>query len=164
MGVRMTFNPFSALTSKVFGGLLILSLVTLVPALLITRAKLFDARETIAALEQWQDDMVIAVRLASGNRDTTEKTAVQQVNRMGVIRIKLGEAVESQSGQIEAMQRESDAALAVAEKARQERAAAIRRAEKLQAELRSRARVPAPAEDMEAAVRRSQDELYEAGV
>jgi hypothetical protein len=160
----MTFNPFSALTSKVFGGLLILSLVTLVPALLITRAKLFDARETIAALEQWQDDMVIAVRLASGNRDTTEKTAVQQVNRMGVIRIKLGEAVESQSGQIEAMQRESDAALAVAEKARQERAAAIRRAEKLQAELRSRARVPAPAEDMEAAVRRSQDELYEAGL
>jgi len=160
----MTFNPFSALTSKVFGGLLILSLVTLVPALLITRAKLFDARETIAALEQWQDDMVIAVRLASGNKDTTDKTAVQQVNRMGVIRIKLGEAVESQSGQIEAMQRESDAALAVAEKARQERAAAIRRAEKLQAELRSRARVPAPAEDMEAAVRRSQDELYEAGL
>jgi hypothetical protein len=160
----MTFNPFSALTSKVFGGLLILSLVTLVPALLITRAKLFDARETIAALEQWQDDMVIAVRLASGNKDTTDKTAVQQVNRMGVIRIKLGEAVERQSGQIEAMQRESDAALAVAEKARQERAAAIRRAEKLQAELRSRARVPAPAEDMEAAVRRSQDELYEAGL
>jgi hypothetical protein len=160
----MTFNPFSALTSKVFGGLLILSLVTLVPALLITRAKLFDARETIAVLEQWQDDMVIAVRLASGNKDTTDKTAVQQVNRMGVIRIKLGEAVQSQSGQIEAMQRESDAALAVAEKARQERAAAIRRAEKLQAELRSRARVPAPAEDMEAAVRRSQDELYEAGL
>jgi hypothetical protein len=160
----MTFNPFSALTSKVFGGLLILSLVTLVPALLITRAKLFDARETIAALEQWQDDMVIAVRLASGNRDTTEKTAVQQVNRMGVIRIKLGEAVESQSGQIEAMQRESDAALAVAEKAKRERAAAIRRTEKLQAELRARARVPAPAEDMDAAVRRSQDDLYGAGL
>jgi hypothetical protein len=160
----MTFNPFSALTSKVFGGLLILSLVTLVPALLITRTKLFDARETIAALEQWQDDMVIAVRLASGNKDTTDKTAVQQVNRMGVIRIKLGEAVESQSGQIEAMQRESDAALAVAEKAKRERAAAIRRTEKLQAELRARARVPAPAEDMDAAVRRSQDDLYEAGL
>ncbi len=160
----MPFNPFSALTSKVFGGLLILALVTLGPALLITRAKLFDARETITVLEQWQDDMVIAVRLASGNKDTTEKTAVQQVNRMGVIRIQLGEAVKSQNGQIEAMQRESDAALAIAEQAKQERAAAIRRAEKLQAELRSRARVPAPADDMEAAVRRSQDELYEAGL
>lgn len=164
MGVLMTFNPFSALTSKVFGGLLLLSLVTLGPALLITRAKLSDARETIAALEQWQDDIVIAVRLASGNADTTDKTAEQQINRMGVIRIKLGEAVESQNGQIEAMQRESDAALAIADKAREERAAAIVRAEKLQAELRSRARVPAPAEDMEAAVRRSQDELYEAGL
>jgi hypothetical protein len=164
MGVLMTFNPFSALTSKVFGGLLLLSLVTLGPALLITRAKLSDARETIAALEQWQDDIVIAVRLASGNADTTDKTAEQQINRMGVIRIKLGEAVESQNGQIEAMQRESDAALAIADKARKERAAAILRAEKLQAELRSRARVPAPAEDMEAAVRRSQDELYEAGL
>jgi hypothetical protein len=164
MGVLMTFNPFSALTSKVFGGLLLLSLVTLGPALLITRAKLSDARETIAALEQWQDDIVIAVRLASGNADTTDKTAEQQINRMGVIRIKLGEAVESQNGQIEAMQRESDAALAIADKAREERAAAILRAEKLQAELRSRARVPAPAEDMEAAVRRSQDELYEAGL
>ncbi len=160
----MTFNPFSALTSKVFGGLLLLSLVTLGPALLITRAKLSDARETIAALEQWQDDIVIAVRLASGSADTTDKTAEQQINRMGVIRIKLGEAVESQNGQIEAMQRESDAALAIADKAREERAAAIRRAEKLQTELRSRARVPAPAEDMEAAVRRSQDELYEAGL
>jgi hypothetical protein len=164
MGVLMTFNPFSALTSKVFGGLLLMSLVTLGPALLITRAKLSDARETIAALEQWQDDIVIAVRLASGNADTTDKTAEQQINRMGVIRIKLGEAVESQNGQIEAMQRESDAALAIADKAREERAAAIRRAEKLQAELRSRARVPAPAEDMEAAVRRSQDEIYEAGL
>lgn len=160
----MPFNPFSALTSKLFGGLLILSLITLGPALLITRAKLFDARETIAALEQWQDDMVIAVRLASGNKDTTEKTAVQQVNRMGVIRIQLGEAVKAQNAAVEAMQRESEAAQAVAERARKERADAVKRTEALQAELRKRARVPAAAADMEAAVRRSQDELYEAGL
>lgn len=160
----LPFNPFSALTSKVFGGLLILSLVTLGPALWITRGKLADARETIAALEDWRDNIVIAVRLASDNQDVTDKTAESQINELGYIRIQLKAAVDQQNAAIDAMARESEAAREVAARAKKERAAALRRAEALQAELRNRARVPAPAADMEAAVRQTQDELYDAGL
>lgn len=165
MGVfLMSFNPFSALTSRVFGGLLILSLVTLGPALWITRGKLADARETITALEKWQDDIVIAVRLASDNPETTEKTAKDQINQLGYIRIQLKAAVDEQNAAIDALARESEAAREVAARAQKERAAALKRADSLQAELRNRARVPAPASDMERAVRETQDELYEAGL
>jgi ribonucleotide monophosphatase NagD (HAD superfamily) len=160
----MPFNPFSALTSKLFGAGLVLSLITLGPALLITRATLADAREDIAALTDWQDKIVAAVRLASNNPKADAGTAAEQIGELGFIRVQLKAAVETQNAAIDAMSRESEAALLVAERARQERAAAVRRAEALQSELRSRALVPAPAADMEAAVRQSQDELYEAGL
>lgn len=158
----MTFNPFPALTSKIFGGLLVLSLLTLGPGLLITRARLADARETITSLEKWQDDIVIAVRLASDNPETGTDTAAAQITALGNARRDLTAAVAAQNSAVAAMQAESDTARAVAEQARKERAAAIRRTEALAAELRQRAATPA--EDTDAAVRRSQDELYEAGL
>jgi len=157
----MPFNPFSAITSKIFGGLLVLSLLTLGPGLLITRARLHEARTTITALEKWQDDVVIAVRLAA-DAPTTADTAVSQITALGNARRDLTAALAAQNAAIEAMQRESEAARAVAERARKERAASIRRTEALAAELRSRA--VAPPDDTDAAVRRSQDELYEAGL
>lgn len=155
----MPFNPFSALTSKIFGGLLVLSLLTLGPGLLITRHRLADARETIAALEKWQDDVVIAVRLAA-DAPTTDKTAVAQITALGNARRDLLAAVAAQNAAVETLRAESEAALAVAERARKERAAAVKRTEALAAELRRRP----PADDVEAAVRQSQDELYEAGL
>jgi len=157
-------NPFSALTSKVFGGLLILSLVTLGPALLITRGKLADARETITALTDWQTEMVDAVRLASNNPDVDKVTAKAQVQEMGFIRIQLGNAINQQNAALDEMQRQSAAALEAARDAERKRRAATQRAEALAAELRGRARIAAPADDMEEAVRRTQDELYEAGI
>lgn len=160
----MPFNPFSTLTSKIFGGLLLLSLLTLGPGLLITRHRLADARETITALELWQTDIVIAVRLAADNSETTVKTAGAQITALGNARRDLIAAGAAQNAAIEALHAESEAALAIAEQAERERAAAIKRTEALQAELRRRAAAPAPAEDMEAAVRLSQDELYEAGL
>lgn len=156
----MPFNPFSALTSKIFGGALILSLLTLGPGLLITRYRLAEARETITALEKWQDDVVIAVRLASDNPETTERTAAAQITALGNARRDLAAAVAAQNAAVETLRAESEAALAVADRARKERAAAVKRTEALAAELRARP----PAEDTDAAVRRSQDDLYEAGL
>lgn len=158
------FNPFSQFTSKLFGAGLVLSLVTLGPALWITRATLADAREDIAVLEKWQDKIVSAVRLATNDPKVDAGTAAERITEMGFVQVQLKAAVDQNNVAIEAMSRESEAALDLAERAKQERAAAVRRAEALQAELRSRSRVPAPAADMEAAVRRSQDELYEAGL
>jgi hypothetical protein len=160
----MPFNPFSALTSKVFGGLLILSLLTLGPALLLTRHRLADVKAQLLELTEWRGAVIATVRVASGNEDVTAKTAVAQIRELGVIRVQLKQAVESQNGQIEAMARESEAALELAAQAERDRRAATRRAEALKAELRSRARAPVPAADMEAAVRQSQDELYDEGL
>ena len=160
----MAFNPFSQLTSKIFGAGLVLSLITLGPALLITRATLADARDDIAALEKWQDKVVAAVRLATNDPEVDAGTVAEHITEMGFVQVQLKAAVDQNNATIDAMSRESQAALDLAERAKQERAAAVRRAEALQSELRSRALVPAAADDMEAAVRRSQDELYEAGL
>lgn len=160
----MPFNPFSQLTSKIFGGLLVLSLITLGPALYFTRAKLADARETITELTNWRISIVDAVRIASDNPKVDATTAAAQIQSLGTIRIQLTNAIEDQNTAITTMERESQAALELARDAERKRAAATRRAEALAAELRNRARVPAPQEDMEAAIRRNQDELYEAGI
>ena len=161
---KVASRLFTAFTSKLFGGLLILALVTLGPALYFTRDKLFDARERVQQLTDWQFEMVDAIRLASNNPKVTTRTAKAQVQELGFIRIKLTNAIEDQNAAIVMMEQQSQAAMAAAARARKQRAAATRRAEALAQELRNRARVPAPAANMEAEVRRTQDELYEAGI
>lgn len=158
----MSFNPFSALTSKIFGGLLALSLLTLGPGLLITRHRLAEARETITDLVNWRIGIIDAIRIAADNPDVDAETAAVQVQALGVVRVNLTNAIENQNKVIDSMGEESAAALEIAREAEQRRRSAIKRAETLQAELRRRA--AAPADDMEAAVRQSQDALYEAGL
>jgi hypothetical protein len=160
----MPFNPFSAITSKVFGGLLILSLLTLGPGLLITRHRLAEARETITELTNWRVGIIDAIRLAADNSDVDASTAAAQVQALGHVRVELTNAVKSQNSAIAAIEQQSADALAAAEEAERKRQAATKRAEMLANELRNRARVPAPAADMEAAVRQSQDELWDAGL
>ncbi len=160
----MPFNPFSQLTSKIFGGLLLLSLITLGPALWITRAKLADARETITALQTWQSEMIGAIRLAAENPDVDATTAKEQVQALGHVRITLTSAIESQNAAIEAMHQQSEAAQATAREAEAKRRAAVKKAEALQAELRKRAGAPVPPADLEQEVRRSQDLLYDEGL
>lgn len=160
MGVGAVIGWVKSQAIKLLGGALILSLLTLGPGLLITRHRLADARETITALEKWQDDVVVAVRLASDNPDTTDATAAAQITALGNARRDLTAAVAAQNAAVASLQAESEAALAVADRARKERAAAVKRTEALVAELRARP----PSEDTDAAVRQSQDELYEAGL
>lgn len=160
----MPFNPFSQLTSKIFGGLLLLSLVTLGPGLWLTRAKLADARETITSLETWQSETVAAIRLAADNPEVSAATAKAQVQALGTARIELTNAIESQNAALEVMQRQSEQAIEIAREAEDKRRAAVARSAQLQAELRRRAAAPVDPADMEQAVRDSQDELYEAGL
>jgi hypothetical protein len=166
MGVLLMLglNPFSALTSKVFGGLLILSLVTLGPALWITRGKLADARETIDALLTWQTEMVDAVRIASNNPEVDSTTAKAQVQELGIIRIELKNAIENQNAALDEMERQSAEATRIAMEAERRRRAANARAEELARRLEARARVPAPADQMERAVREAQDAAFKEGL
>lgn len=126
--------------------------------------KLADARETIASLLDWQTEMVDAVRLASDNPDVDSTTAKAQVQELGTIRLELTNAVEMQNAALDEMERQSAEAFRLAQEAERKRRAVLRRNEQLQAELRAKARVPAPAADMERAVRRTQDELFEEGL
>lgn len=158
---------FSEAKSKLFGaGLILTGLVTLGLAigLMATRAKLADARETIASLIDWQTGIVDATRIAADNPKVTKETAQSQIQQLGVVRVQLRQAVDDQNDAIEAFAAETEAAKAVAAKARKERAGAIRRAEQLQRELRARARVPVAPEQVEETVREIQDELYESGI
>lgn len=160
----MAFNPFSQLTSKIFGVGLILSLITLGPALYFTRATLADVKEDLQAAKDWQLEVISAVAVAADNPKVDGKTAIAQIQELGHTRVNLTNAIEDQNEAIVMIEQQSADALAIAEKAQKQRAAATRKAEALAAELRDRARVAAPADDMEAAVRKTQDELYEAGI
>jgi C4-dicarboxylate-specific signal transduction histidine kinase len=160
----MPFNPFSQLTSKIFAGLLVLSLLTLGPGLWITRSKLAEARETIGQLQTWQREMIAAIQLAADNRDVDATTAKAQVQALGNARIELTGAIERQNAAIEAIQQQSEAAQALAREAEAKRRAAVRRAEDLQRELRRRAGAPVDPELIEQEVRRTQDLLYDEGL
>jgi len=162
--MNFAWNPFSVLTSKIFGALLIVSLITLGPALWITRGKLIDARETIAGLRSWQSELVDAIRLAAENPDVDSKTAKAQVQSLGYVRIKLTSAIKSQNEAIDALQEQSEQAMAAAREAERKRRAAVQQSKALQAELRRRAGFPVPADQLEAEIRRSQDQVYEAGL
>ena len=158
------FNPFSELTSKLFGGLLALSLVTLGPALYFTRATLADARVTIKGLTEWQTDIVEQVRLASKNPKIDKTTVSSQIAEMGYIRIQLDNAIDTQNAAISEMERQSAEAKQMAIEAERKRRAAVPRAADLARKLRYDSRAPAPSDDMEASVRETQDLLYEEGL
>lgn len=151
---------FSSLTSKVFAGLLAVASF----ALLIVGFQLSSARDRIRVLEDWQQRVVLAVRVATGNETVTAKSAEGQIEQLGVIRIQLKRAVRVQNDAIDALEREGRLARETAAKAAAERAAAVKRANALAAQLRKQAKVPVAAPDMEAAVRATQDQLFEAGL
>jgi hypothetical protein len=167
----MAFNPFSQLTSKIFGGLLLLSLVTLGPGLWLTRAKLADARETITAqgkeitaLDEWVSEVILITGRAAENPSVSKATVKAQIQALGEARINLTAAIESQNAALDEMARQSEQAIEAAREAERKRKAAVRKSEQLQAELRRRALAPVDPAEMEQAVRDSQDELFEAGL
>lgn len=125
---------------------------------------LAEAKEDLQAAKDWQLEVIRAVAIAADNPDVDGKTAIAQIQQLGHTRVNLTNAIDDQNKAIVMMEQQSQDALAIAEKARKDRAAATRKADALAQELRNRSRVPAPAADMEAAVRRTQDELYEAGI
>lgn len=127
-------------------------------------AKLEDARETIAALLDWQTGIVDAVRIASNNPDVDSTTAAAQVQELGIIRIELKNAVERQNEALDEMDRQSREAMRIAEQAERRRRQATAKADELRRKLEARAQIPAPAERMEQAVRDAQDAAFREGL
>lgn len=151
------------LTTKVLGGALAGSLILsgiLGVQLAFTKSELSSAKEVIQDLTSWRDDMIGSIRLATGSPDTDAKTAKMQVQALGQAHTALKETVKSQNSAIAALEQGTLRAKQAAAREASARAAAINRAEDLEAELVTRV----PRQDVEAAVREVQDMLYEAGL
>lgn len=142
-------------------GSLLLSVV-LGGALAWSRHELSNAKEVIQGLVEWQDGVIEATRLAADSPEIAKEDVAPAIQNLGQVRIQLLNAVDKQNEAIEVLIKESEAARELAAQAQRKQQAAIRRAEDLQRQLRERAN--APAADMEAAIRRNQDDLYEAGL
>lgn len=142
-------------------GSLLLSVV-LGGALAWSRHELSNAKEVIQSLVEWQDGVIEATRLAADSPEIAKEDVAPAIQNLGQVRIQLLNAVDKQNEAIEVLIKESEAARELAAQAQRKQQAAIRRAEDLQRQLRERAN--APAADMEAAIRRNQDDLYEAGL
>lgn len=127
-----------------------------------TKYELSNAKEVIQGLVEWQDGIVDTTRLAAGSPDVTKQTANAQIQALGQLRIELKNAIGVQNDAILQLEKESAAARALVAKVTKQKEAAIQRADDLQRKLKDRAGTPA--KDTDAAVRQTQDELYEAGL
>lgn len=155
------------LLNKILGGALAGSLILsgiLGVLLVTTRADLSGAKEVIRSLEGWQDQMVSAIGLASGNPKVTKDTAQAQVQSMGQSLIELHNALQISNNAVDRLAELRRMAEETAAREAKARAAAIRTAEGLRDELTSRSTEPVAPADMEAEVRRAQDAAYEAGL
>lgn len=158
--------PFG-LSTKVLGGSLVGALIlsgVLGIALYVTSLRLTNAKEVIRNLTDWQSEMVSAVSLASGNPEVTKLTAKAQVQAIGNSLSTLNSALKTSNDAVEKLAQQRKEALARAAQAGKERAAAIKKAETLAAQLRTSAETSVSPEEMEAEVRRVQDLVYEAGL
>lgn len=156
----MPFNPFSALTSKLFGGLS-LGLMIAMGLMYLTIKHL---NHEIEKLHTWQGDMVTAVKDASGNDKTTTSNAKEQVYEMGKSIANMISATKTQNDAIDALNKQRDVALAKAETERANRAVAIAKADDLAKQLRDGELKPVSKADVDKEVRRVQDLVYGAGL
>lgn len=155
------------LVSKVLGGALAGALIfsgVQTVRLGWVQSELSSAKEVIQRLEGWQGEMVTAIRLASGNDTVTAKQAQAQVQAMGTSLVTLHSSLKTSNDAVDRLAEDKRRAEAAAAREAKARAAAIAQAEKLAAQLKSRASAPVSADQMEAEVRRAQDTVYEAGL
>lgn len=158
-------NPFSTLFTKVLGGALVgAAIFSGVQTLRLSHAKseLNGTKEVIQRLEGWQGGVVQAIRLASGNPQVTNETAQAQVQAMGTSLVDLHNALKTSNDAVDRLAGEKRAADEAAAREAKARAAAIATAEKLSAQLKKGALKPVTQSEIEAEIRRTQDELYEA--
>jgi cysteinyl-tRNA synthetase len=159
--------PVLGLGTKVLGGALAGALIlsgVQTARLSWTKSELHSAKEVIQRLEGWQGGMVQAIRLASGNAKVTEKTAQAQVQAMGTSLVSLHNALKTSNDAVDRLAEDKRRADEVAAREAKARAAAIRTAEQLRDQLRVQAQKPVAPADVEAEIRRTQDELFEAGL
>lgn len=154
-------------TTKVLGYSLLGSLLlagVLFGIIALKTSQLNSAKEVIQDLNRWRDGVVVTTRLASGNPEVTPETTVNQIQAMGNSLAALHTSLKNSNDAVDKLAEEAEQAK---EKARQEakrRAAAIREAERLAAKLERASLTPVSPEDVEAEIRRTQDELFEAGL
>jgi cysteinyl-tRNA synthetase len=157
--------PIPSLT-KVLGGALVGSLLLsgVLGGLLAWKGhELNNAKEVIQRLEGWQGGIVQSIRLATGNNAVTKDTAQNQVQAMGNSLVALNNALKTSNDAVERLGEEKRAAEQAAAREAKARAAAIATAEKLSAQMKAGAAKPVSQADIEKEIRRTQDELYEAG-
>lgn len=156
----------SFITTKVLGGALAGSLIIsgVLGGLYAWKcSELTSAKEVIQRLEGWQGSMVTTVSLASGSKVTVE-TAQAQVQALGTSLASTKAELGKQNRAVEQLGEEKRAAEAAAAREAKARAAAIQSAQDLAKQLLDQSQSPVSSDKTDAEVRRTQDQLYEAGL
>lgn len=142
------------------GALLLSGYLAISKALLVRDLK--AAKEVIFNLEGWQGDMVTAIRLASGNPSVNVKSAQGQVQALGQALADAKQALKTSNEAVDRLAEATAKAQAAALRESHARSAAIKATDNLADELARRAL--STEEDVDAAVRRIQDDVYGVGL
>ena len=154
------------ITTKVLGGALAGSLIisgVLGGLYAWKSSELNSAKEVIQRLEGWQGSMVTTISLASGSKVTVD-SAHAQVQALGVSLASAKTEIGRQNQSIAQLGEEKRAAEAAAAREAKARAAAIQSAQELAKQLLDQSQSPVSSDQTDAEVRRTQDQLYEAGL
>jgi hypothetical protein len=133
-------------------------------ALAVSNHRLSSAKEVILVLDRWQDGVIGSLRLASGNNEVTADTAQLQIAALGNSLVTLHSSLKQSNDAVDKLAEDAARAQALAQKEAQARAAAIKKADQLAAQLHAGAATSVAPEEIEAEIRRTQDELYEASL
>lgn len=149
----------TALKTKVMGyvaGGMTIGMVVMLIYIAVLRGQLSDANAVITKLTTWQNNMVAAIGLASGNKDVTKDTAQLQLQALGDSISDLKDSVQRGNLKVEQMAKDLEAAKARAVAEGKKRETAIKNAE--------RARDVLLKAEPDADIRALQDQAYEAGL
>lgn len=142
--------------SLIFGGVQTIRLA-------MTDKELRHRKEVIQNLTAWRDDLVSSIRLASGSPKVTHDSAKAQILALGQSVTLLKESIIDQNKRIDQLGEQTVAAQKLAKVEREKREAAITTARKLAAHLETEATKAVQPNEVEAEIRRVQDQLYENG-
>lgn len=115
-------------------------------------------------LKTWQRDTVAAVAQEAGNPAVTAATASAQIHAMGRSLANALAAVKIQSQAVDHLADMTKMANERADAEARARASAVKRAESLAGQLAEEAKTPYSQADLDAEIRRIQDQIYEAGL
>lgn len=139
-----------------------------IPAAFVWQTIRYDTLEAkYDAVRKSMNEIVLAIRTVSGQKDLPEDKVAAQVYAFGRTIDSATDQIDRQSAAFEALAREREEALAQAAAARKAKESAIRTQKQLAERLEAEALLPGEREDIAAqmlAAQKTLDQLYEVGL